>query len=335
MNIMKEAQWYKKIENNQVLCYLCPHRCRIKPGNNGICRVRYNREGKLYTKNFGKCSQPVLDPIEKKPLYHYYPGSLILSLGTFGCNFQCSFCQNWQLAHGDPQLYQLEPKELAEMAELTQKQGSIGIAYTYSEPIVWLEFVKETAKLAHQKGLKNILVTNGFIELEPLKEVLPYLDAFNLDIKGFNQDFYRKTIKGDYLPVLRTAEEIYRAGKHLEITTLLIPGLNDGEQEIEGLAKWIAENLGKEVPIHFSRYSPNYQLDLPPTPIERLKLAKEIGLKYLDYVYLGNVPGLRSSNTYCPNCGGLLIDRTGYQTELINLKGRNCGYCGKIQNIIR
>lgn len=332
---MKEAKWYEQIANNQVICHLCPHHCRIKAGNNGICRVRYNHEGKLYTKNYGLCSPPALDPIEKKPLYHFYPGSLVLSVGTFGCNFQCSFCQNWHLAHGEPSLYKLEPQDLLQMAETYKEEGSIGIAYTYSEPVVWFEFVKDTAKLVHEQGLKNILVTNGFIEAEPLKEILPFLDAFNLDIKGFNQNFYRKIVKGNYLPVLKTAEEIYREGKHLEITTLLIPGLNDEEEEIEELTQWIAKNLGKEVPIHFSRYSPNYQMDLPPTSLEKLIKAKEIGMKNLDYVYIGNAPELNGSNTHCSNCGQLLIERRRFQVRLINLKGKVCGYCGKEINLAR
>ncbi len=332
---MQEAQWYKQTKNNQVICHLCPHHCRLQPGAKGICRVRYNEGGKLYTSNYGQCSQPVLDPIEKKPLYHYYPGSLILSVGTFGCNLQCPFCQNWHLAHQEPLLYRVEPTELVEMAELSQKDHSLGLAYTYSEPFVWFEFVLDTAKLAHERGLKNVLVSNGFIEAEPLEQLLPVIDAFNLDIKGFTEDFYRKIVKGNLRAVLNSAEQVYKNNKHLEITTLLIPGLNDSKEELEQLVKWIANNLGKEVPVHFSRYLPNYQMDLPPTTIQKLEEAREIGLKHLDYVYLGNVPGSKGSSTYCPQCGRMLIERRGHQAKLTNLKGINCGSCGYKLNLIK
>ena len=332
---MREAQWYEQIENDQVICRLCPHHCRLKLDDKGVCRVRHNIKGKLYTNNYGRSSQPVLDPIEKKPLYHYYPGSLILSVGTFGCNLQCPFCQNWQLAHQEPLLYQVKPIDLAEMAESSQVKNSIGLAYTYSEPTVWFEFVKDTAKLIHEKGLKNVLVSNGFIEAEPLQELLPLIDAFNLDIKGFTEDFYRKVVKGSLGAVLRAAEQVYKNNKHLEITTLLIPGLNDSEVELEQLVRWVAKNLGRQVPVHFSRYLPSYKMDLPPTSAKKLEDARKIGLEHLDYVYLGNVPGPEGSNTYCPKCGKLLIERRGHQAKTINLKGINCSTCGYELNLIK
>lgn len=331
---MKEALWYDTLQDQQVICRLCPHQCRLKSGAAGICRVRHNEAGVLYTRNFGRCSPPAIDPMEKKPLYHFYPGKLILSVGTFGCNFQCSFCQNWELAQGEPDLYQIEPENLVELACRYQKDGSIGIAYTYSEPVVWYEFIRETAELARDKGLKNVLITNGFIETEPLAELLPYIDAFNIDVKAFNSQFYRKMVKGDYLPVLRAAEQVYRGGKHVEITTLLIPGLNDQEKELEELTTWLAVELGPEVPIHFSRYSPRYQLDLPATPSDILQKAKAIAAKKLDYVYIGNAPELDSSSTYCPNCKQLVIERTGYGTKILGLEGDCCIYCGTNLNII-
>lgn len=332
---MREALWYEKLEKQRVLCVLCPHRCRLKPGAPGICRVRYNKEGVLYTRNYGQSSPPALDPMEKKPLYHFHPGSLILSVGTFGCNFQCSFCQNWHLAHEDPVLYQISPTELAELTLSYQQNNSIGLSYTYSEPTIWFEQVLETAQIIHQQGMKNVLVTNGFIEQEPLAELLPYMDAFNIDIKGFNLDFYRKIIKGDYRPVLETAKTAFQAGKHVEITTLLIPGLNDDEKEIQALVAWIAEELGPQVPFHISRYSPAYKLDLPPTPLDTLIKAQEIAQEKLHYVYLGNAPRLQASNTFCPQCGELVIERTGYGIRVLGLAGSSCAFCGRDLNMVR
>lgn len=331
---MREALWYRTLENQKVACQLCPHHCRLAPGKAGICRVRYNRDGVLYSRNYGRCSSPVLDPVEKKPLYHFYPGSLILSVGTFGCNFRCQFCQNWELAHGDPYLSHVEPEQLVAMAVRAKDYGSVGIAYTYSEPTVWYEFIWETARLAYKKGLKNVLVTNGFIEEEPLTELLPFIDALNIDVKGFNQEFYRKTVQGDYRPVLDRAKQAYQAGKHVEITTLLIPGLNDREEEIEKLVTWLAGELGEEVPLHFSRYVPNYQLDLPPTQGATLLKAKEIAGRRLQYVYLGNAPELESSSTYCPKCHRPVIKRTGFKVVQVALEKNCCQHCGSELNIV-
>lgn len=331
---MREALWYRTLEDQKVICHLCPHHCRLAAGKAGICRVRHNRDGVLYTRNYARCSPPVLDPMEKKPLYHFYPGSLILSVGTFGCNFRCKFCQNWQLAHGDPDLSQVEPEQLVAMAVRAKDYGSVGIAYTYSEPTVWYEFILEAARLAHEKELKNVLVTNGFIEEEPLAELLPYIHALNFDVKGFNKEFYRKTVQGDYRPVLDRARQAYQAGKHVEITTLLIPGLNDREEEIKELVTWLAEELGEEVPLHFSRYVPNYRLDLPPTPGTTLLRAKEIAGERLQYVYLGNAPELESTGTFCPKCHELVIKRIGYRVVKAALEKNRCQHCGYELNIV-
>lgn len=288
---MKEASYWRKINENQILCTLCPHSCRVSLGEKGKCQVRENKGGKLYSLNYGYSTSLALDPIEKKPLYHFYPGNYILSLGSFGCNFKCLFCQNWQLAQCQPELYEIDSDELVAKA-LQERDKSIGLAYTYSEPTVWFEFVLETARKIKNVGLKNVMVSNGFIQEAPLVELLPYIDAFNIDLKGFDHNFYQETIAGDYLPVLATLKKIKASNKHLEITTLLIPGKNDDSEGIEKMVSWIATNLGKDVPLHFTRYFPSYKLDLPPTSSSSLLRAKEIAKEKLTYVYIGNAPEL-------------------------------------------
>lgn len=321
-NRMREAKYYVKLEEDKVECRLCPHTCRLGPGRRGICRVRENREGRLFTRNYGLCSSLALDPIEKKPLYHFYPGHFILSAGTVGCNFGCEFCQNWEIAHGEPEVVEITPEYLVEEAK---RLKSVGLAYTYSEPIVWFEFVLDTARMARDAGLKNVLVTNGFIRTEPLRELLPVIDALNIDVKGFSREFYRHIVHGDYEPVLRTAVQAKEAGCHVEITTLLVTGLNDKLDELEELVKWILAELGKDTPLHFSRYFPRYKLKQPPTPLETMQRAWEMACRYLNYVYLGNVEAPQANNTYCPQCGNLVIRRQGYRVSFPGLV--TPGYC--------
>jgi pyruvate formate lyase activating enzyme len=331
---MQDAMWYEKSADKGVICHLCPHKCHISEGQSGICRVRINQAGRLLTKNYGLCTRLTTDPIEKKPLYHFYPGKDILSLGTLGCNFKCAFCQNWHLAHEEPSLAFMEPVQIVEAANSFKEQGSVGIAYTYSEPTVWYEFIYETSKLAKEAGLKNVMVTNGYISEQPLQELIPYLDALNIDVKAFNEDFYRKYIKGDYKQVLKTAEIAVQANCHVEITSLLVPGLNDSQDELKALVEWCASKLGKDVPLHFSRYFPSYMLDLPPTPLSTLEKAYEIGVSKLNYVYIGNAPELRKSNTYCPKCNNMIIARSGYGTKVTGVINDKCVYCGEELAII-
>ena len=322
-NSMREAMYYEQAAGGAVNCALCPHRCRIAAGRVGICKVRKNIEGKLYSINYGRISSWALDPIEKKPLYHFFPGSMIFSVGSIGCNFRCKFCQNWQIAQlTDIPTQELSPEELIRAAE--RQAGNIGIAYTYNEPTIWYEYVLVCAKLARQKGLKNVLVTNGFIEKEPLEELLPYIDAMNIDVKAFSEDFYQDLTFGRLSPVKRTVE-IAQARCHVEVTTLIIPGMNDEDEEIEELARWLA-SLRKDIPLHLSRYFPNYKLDLPPTPVDRIKTARDIAKKYLDYVYTGNIIDDVGSNTYCPSCGKLVIKRSGYITHS-KVKDNKCPHC--------
>lgn len=321
----KEVMFYHTGTGDVVHCEVCPHTCRIAPGKRGLCRVRENRAGRLYATNYGRCSAAGLDPIEKKPLYHFYPGCLIFSLGTTGCNLRCSFCQNWRIAQADPPTNYLSPERAVELA---RQQNSIGLAYTYSEPLMWYEYVYDTAQLAQKAGLKNVLVTNGFINEKPLLELLPFIDAMNIDVKAFTDEFYRTQCKARLDPVLRTVERAL-GHCHIEITTLLVTGLNDSPAEIERLVDWLAD-LDPAIPLHFSRYAPHYQLDLPPTPMETLVAARDIARRKLPYVYLGNVPQLKGvANTLCPGCGTLLINRDGYRARLDQLEQGICKKCGE------
>lgn len=332
---MHKAMFWTKEADRHIQCLLCPQNCYIREGKTGFCRVRKNIEGELYSLNFGQCSSYALDPIEKKPLYHFHPGSAIFSVGTFGCNLKCGFCQNWTIAHEDPETVYITPEDLVktvQRAYLGLGQAPLGIAYTYSEPLMWFEYVYETAKLAREAGMVNVLVTNGYINKEPLGELLPLMDAMNIDVKGFTNHYYRESCTGRLDPVLKTVETASRRC-HVEITTLLVPGLNDSADEVEQLTQWLA-GIDPEIPIHFSRYFPSYKMSLPPTPVERMEQAREIALERLSYVYLGNMEGM-GKNTYCPQCGVLLIQREGYGPKIMNLKNNQCAACGRKISLIK
>lgn len=283
---MQPAKYGYLLADGRVECKLCPHHCKISEGQRGICRVRTNQSGQLYSLNYGRVAACAVDPIEKKPLFHFYPGKKILSFGSVGCNLGCSFCQNWTIAHSDPETSELTPTKAVELAA-SAGPDNLGIAYTYSEPLMWYEFVLDTAPLVHDQGLKNVLVTNGYIEAEPLRELLPHLDAMNIDVKGFQEDYYGKICRGKLGPVLKTVE-LAAECCHVEVTTLLVTDLNDSPGEIKKLARWLA-SISPEIPLHLSRYFPNYKLDKPPTPKEKLLEAYQIAKEKLEYVYLGNV----------------------------------------------
>ncbi len=282
---MKEALYYEKISGKIVHCRLCPYECRIPPGGRGACGVRQNVDGILYSLIYGKTTGISLDPIEKKPLYRYHPGEEILSLGTRGCNLHCDSCQNWHISQDvDGPTENITGEEVILRAKAL---GSFGIAYTYNEPFIWYEFVLDTAKLARRNGLKNVLVTNGFVNIPPLEEMLPYIDAMNIDLKAFDEDFYVKICKGRLKPVLDVIR-ISAKACHVELTNLIIPTLNDSEGAVRGMADWIYANLGPDIPLHLSRYFPCYKMDIAPTPIETLKRAERIAKEKLKYVYIGN-----------------------------------------------
>ena len=315
-------------------CQLCPFLCVIESGQAGHCGVRENQDGKLYSLVYGQFVSVGIDPIEKKPLFHFYPGRDIFSLGTAGCNFQCSFCQNWEISQKKPAELNLREISSDDAVRMAKQYGTIGIAYTYNEPLINYEYVLECSEKAHNYGLKNVLVTNGYIQEEPLLKLLPHIDAVNIDVKSFRDEFYKKTCGGRLAPVLRTAEICIKKKVHVEITTLLIPHLNDSPEELEDLTDWVY-SLGEEIPLHFSRYFPGYKMTADPTPLPTLHLARRIAVKKLKYVYIGNALEDKVARTYCPFCQELLITRNGYITSIQSLEKGHCKKCGNKVNVIQ
>jgi pyruvate formate lyase activating enzyme len=287
---MKEALYYSITDkqNKIVKCHLCPHGCVVKPGKIGLCRARKNLDGKLYSLTYGEFSSIHMDPIEKKPLYHFHPGTKILSVGTIGCNFRCSFCQNWEISqsnYGDIPLQRLSKEDALVLAK---ENGSIGIAYTYNEPLINYEWVYETSKYFRENDMKNVLVSNGYVMKEPLVELAKYLDAANIDIKAFNNDFYKDVCAGKLDIVLENVRILVERKVHVELTNLIIPGQNDSAKEISALVYWV-ESLSPDIPLHFSRYFPQYMMETPMTPMDTIEEAYNIAKKKLKYVHMGNV----------------------------------------------
>lgn len=324
---MEQARFYEQ-EQDKIRCLLCPRECLLDEGKLGTCGVRQVQGGKLYTTNYGRLAAANHDPIEKKPLYHFFPGRPILSIGTFGCNLLCSFCQNWSLSRGTPDQV-AEKVKPADVLKMLQRKGgpekALGVAYTYNEPMIWYEFVYDTARLLHEHGYKNVLVTNGYINAQPLEELLPYIDAMNIDVKAYNDSFYQQSCHGSRKPVLETVEAAVKQC-HVEVTCLLIPSLNDSIEEQTELAKWLG-GLNQDLVLHYSRYFPQYKLDLPPTSPQLMVEVREAAQKYLRYVFLGNIDLPGSSDTICPHCGNLLIARSIYQVSLTGLDGVRCNNC--------
>ncbi|MFH1825445.1 MAG: AmmeMemoRadiSam system radical SAM enzyme [Candidatus Firestonebacteria bacterium] len=325
-----EAKYWKKIDND-VQCLLCPFRCVLKDGQKGNCRVRINIKGKLYTLVYGRVVAKNVDPIEKKPVFHMLPGTTAYSIATVGCNLRCKFCQNWQISQSNPEEVNSEYLSPQDVVLNAIKLNCKSIAYTYSEPVVFYEYVLDTAKLAKKNGLKNILVTGGFINPEPLKELLQYFDVIKVDLKGFNEKFYEEVVSGDLQCVLNTLLTIKKNSKVIiEVVNLVVPGLNDSFTDIKKMCKWIKENLGSDTPLFFSKFYPNYKLrNLPETPILTLEKCRDIALKEgLNYVYIGNVVGHPGESTYCPKCKKNLIKRLGYDVLENNIVKGKCKFCG-------
>jgi len=336
---VKEAYLYRKLSNKNVQCRTCSHYCTLAPSQRGKCGVRENIDGKLYALNYGKAIAINIDPIEKKPFYHFLPGSHSLSIATVGCNFSCLNCQNWEISQAFKGAKEI-PGEIVlpeRIVELAIENKVESISYTYTEPTIFLEYALDTMKLAKNAGLKNNFVSNGFMSEESAKLVIPYLDANNIDIKGFSNEFYQKICGGKLDPVLNTAKLMKKSGVWVEITTLVIPTLNDNEETFEKIAKWIYENLGPETPWHVSQFcgSISWRLQhIPDTPVETLEKAIEIGRKVgLKYVYIGNIPGHKAENTYCPKCGTLAINRVNYFVHRYDKNGK-CPKCGEDLNLI-
>lgn len=330
---LHEARWWEGRDAQAVECLLCPRYCRISRGGMGQCGARTNHDGTLYSINYGQVTSLSLDPIEKKPLYHFYPGSHIISVGSFGCNLHCKFCQNWQISQQRPPSEYLSPKDLVRLAlERQRSQGNIGIAYTYNEPTVFWEYVLDAAKLAAEAGLKNVLVTNGIIEPEPLMEALPYIDAMNVDIKAMDDAFYARLCGGKAGPARRTVE-MALGHCHVEITNMLIPGENDSYDQIRELVDW-ASSVSPVMPIHFSAYRPAYKFTVQPTQPESLQMAYDIAIQKMAFVYVGNVYIDGTTDTHCPTCGELAVSRSGFATRTGALIGGRCAGCGTDLNII-
>jgi len=327
---MKQALFYEKLPNNVVKCQLCPHQCVLDIDKTGICKVRKNVAGELHTENYGRLCSLSYDPVEKKPLYHFYPGSYIFSIGSFGCNLHCKFCQNWHISQSGvsdfPYLDTYTPEEIAK--ESSNRIDSIGIAYTYNEPTIWYEFMLDTARLIKQQNLKNVMVTNGYIQEAPLNSLIEYMDAFNVDLKGFSNEFYKKHTGGLIESVKNTLKTIRQSNRLLEITNLVVPTLNDDKQQFKEMINWIAGELGENTIVHLSRYFPRYKMKEESTPIQTLTELYHIAKENLHYVYVGNIITSEGQNTLCSKCGKTVIERTGYMTKIIGLsQGGNCSYC--------
>ncbi len=332
---MHKAKYYQK-KNDLIDCMLCPRNCRLSEGQVGTCGVRQVIDNELYSTNYGCLAALNWDPIEKKPLYHFYPGKTILSLGTFGCNLLCSFCQNWTLARGNPEQAAkvINPEDVLRMLEREGGPENVpGVAYTYNEPFIWYEFVYDTSRLLHDNGYKNVLVTNGYVNRVPLEEIIPYIDAMNIDVKAFNDAFYKDYCRGSKGPVIKTLELAVKKC-HVEVTCLLIPTVNDDPGEQESLARWLG-SLSPDLVLHYSRYFPNYKLDKPPTPVYVMEKARAIARQYLNYVFLGNVELPNAADTNCPHCGNLLIARSGYRVRIPGLEGNCCNNCHRYINLVR
>jgi pyruvate formate lyase activating enzyme len=321
----------KRAPATNARCTICPQNCMIKPGASGICGVRGNDgSGSVHLTKYGSVSGYGTDPIEKKPLYHFYPGSKILSVGSFGCNLRCDFCQNSSISQSAPSHGVRRMMPSAIVAEACLIPENRGVAFTYNEPVVWFEFMRDIALLAKAAQLKTVVVSNGYVNQSALEEMIAFTDAFNIDLKFFNNDSYKKYTGGTLGPVLNSIREIAKAGRHIEITTLVIPGLNDSADEISAMASWIATEIGADTPLHLSRYFPSYHRRTPATKTDTLKVLKNAASNHLDYVYTGNTAIPELNCTMCPDCGTTVTNRKGYDTEILNLSDEgNCTMCGK------
>jgi len=327
-----EGYFYKKLAGEKVVCGICPNRCRLSPGDRSVCRSRVNINGILYSLAYGNPCSSNIDPIEKKPLFHFKPRSKAFSIATTGCNFRCLNCQNWEISQSKPtevRHHELFPKDVVKAAI---RYGSESIAYTYSEPTTFFEYMIDTARLAKAKGISNLWISNGYMNKKPLLEFCKVLDGANVNLKSFSDAIYRKLNGGRLQPVLNTFKTLHEQKIHFEITNLAVPGYTDDPDMVKKMCVWILKNLGSDHPLHFLRFFPRYKLDrLPPTPVSTLTRFRDLALQEgIRYVYLGNVPGHEGNNTYCHNCKKLLIERQGYYIPTYNLIGNKCNFCNTV-----
>jgi len=324
----------EKLPDSRVRCNICQWRCTVGPGKYGVCKMYRNRDGTLHNMNYAQASSVAVDPIEKKPLFHFFPGSLVFSIGGWGCNFHCQDCQNWEISCVDLAAAENYSREVPpqEAIELTGRNRCQGIAWTYNEPTMWFEYTLDSARLAKENNLYTVYVTNGYMTPEALDTIGPYLDAWRVDVKGFTDDFYQKLARiRNWRGILEVAERAkVKWGMHVEVVTNIIPAMNDDEQQLKGIAGWIHDRLGELTPWHVTRFHPQHHLiDLPPTPLSTLERAYEIGKEAgLKFVYLGNVPGHPSESAICYSCGKPVVERIGYQTRVVGLEGSKCKFCG-------
>ena len=320
-----EARYQEALADDVCRCALCPRHCVIKPGQFGFCLHRRNEQGRLIAAQYGRVAALAVDPIEKKPLYHFHPGAAIASVGAIGCNLSCKFCQNWHLSTGKAPTQYVSPPDLAAQAGA---DGSIGMAFTYNEPMIWFEYLLDTAALLRPRGYAVVLVTNGYLESEPFAELVKWVDAMNIDVKG-NEEFYRRLTGGRLEPVRRNVETAVRAGVHVEVTNLLVTDANESREQVTELVDWLAA-VSPRVPLHFSRYFPNHRYDAPSTPVRVIEEAADIARRKLEFVYVGNVQLPGASDTRCPQCGATAIKRHGYRIDITGLTNTGtCSSCGR------
>jgi pyruvate formate lyase activating enzyme len=324
-----EAKFYQKLQNRKIKCKLCPRECTVGDKERGYCGVRENRSGTYYTLVHSRVAAAHVDPVEKKPLFHYLPGSVAFSLGTAGCNVNCKFCQNWDISQSRPEQVPAQYAPPQRVAELAKQYNCPTIAFTYSEPVVFSEFLMDAADAGHAAGIRSIVVSNGYMQEDALKAAYGKMDAVKIDLKSFSENYYRQVVTGQLKPVLDSLVTLRKMGKWTEIVYLVLPTLNDSDQEFRGLAQWVKANLGADVPLHFTQFHPEYLLkNLPITPVPTLERAKAIAdAEGLHYVYIGNVPGHPAQNTYCPKCKKMLVERVGFTAGKMLIRKNKCPFC--------
>jgi pyruvate formate lyase activating enzyme len=326
---VKEADFYEKQPHKKIKCKLCPRECVIDDRERGYCGVRENRDGTYYTLVHSRVCTAHIDPVEKKPFFHFLPGTLAFSIATAGCNVNCKMCQNWEISQVRPEQVRAMHAPPREVAAAARQNQCAAIAYTYSEPVIFYEYMLDTADAGHAAGVRSAVVSGGYIQQEPLKKLCGHVDAVKVDLKAFTQKFYKEVVNGELKPVLDALVTLRKLGMWSEIVYLVVPTLNDTDPEFKALARWVKSELGPDVPLHFSRFQPQYLLkNLPPTPLATLEKAKAIAdSEGLHYVYLGNVPGHPAESTYCPKCRRAVVERVGFTVRAVHLRRGKCQYC--------